>query len=156
LRGDCAGRMHKDRCQITVVWSPSINGVLVYNDHTSRARPLGWKCAVLSSGSCISCRSGSPIQDLLTFCSIIHLACLYCNCRAVVSTSSGNAAPLSKEEGHFLHKLLSWPANYLFPALDISRMLVLSQSAADALAASAGGFEQSQLGSCRSAVPVSQ
>ena len=57
------------------------------------------------------------------------------------STTTGKAAALSEQEGHTLRKLLCWPANQLFPALDIARMLALSEATADALAASAGSFE---------------
>ncbi len=62
------------------------------------------------------------------------------------ATTTGASAQLSEEESATLQRLLSWPAAYLFPALDISRMLVLSPSNAEDLAKSAGTFELSNLG----------
>ena len=62
-------------------------------------------------------------------------------CRSIEATTSGASAQLSEEEASTLKRLLSWPAAYLFPALDISRMLVLSPSNAEVLAKSAGTFE---------------
>ena len=67
-------------------------------------------------------------------------------CRSIEATTTGAAAQLSEEEAAILKRLLSWPAAYLFPALDISRMLVLSPSNAEDLAKSAGTFELSNPG----------
>ena len=67
-------------------------------------------------------------------------------CRSIEATTTGAAAQLSEEEVATLKRLLSWPSAYLFPALDISRMLVLSPSTAEDLAKSAGIFELSNPG----------
>ena len=67
-------------------------------------------------------------------------------CRSIEATTTGASAQLSEEESATLKRLLTWPAAYLFPALDISRMLVLSPSSAEDLAKSAGTFELSNPG----------
>ena len=67
-------------------------------------------------------------------------------CRSIEATTTGASEQLGEEEATALKRLLSWPAAYLFPALDISRMLVLSPSNAEDLAKSAGTFELSSPG----------
>ncbi|KAI3428691.1 hypothetical protein D9Q98_007514 [Chlorella vulgaris] len=57
--------------------------------------------------------------------------------RAAVAASSSGGPPLPDAELALLTKLLSWPAAQLFPALDLTRLLVLDRAVAAQLAAAA-------------------
>lgn len=67
-----------------------------------------------------------------------------------VSCSAGAAssgkANIGSNEVALLEKLLRWPAASLFPALDITRLLVLDEQAASILASRAAPLELSPLG----------
>jgi hypothetical protein len=57
--------------------------------------------------------------------------------RAAAAASSSGGPPLLDAELALLTKLLSWPAAQLFPALDLTRLLVLDRAVAAQLAAAA-------------------
>lgn len=67
---------------------------------------------------------------------------------SAAAASTGSAAP-GDAELELLGKLLRWPATALFPALDVTRMVVLHEPSAARLAADAGPLEMSPLGVLR-------
>ena len=76
-------------------------------------------------------------------------ACL-CSASAAVS----GKAELSGKEISLLEKLLQWPAASLFPALDISRLIILDEKMANLLASRAGPLELSPLGAYSTATSL--
>lgn len=72
----------------------------------------------------------------------LHRRMLVCSANAA---ASGHSSP-SGEEVALLEKLLRWPAASLFPALDVTRLLLLHEPTAAHLAGRAGPLELSPIG----------
>ena len=72
-----------------------------------------------------------------------------CSGRNAAVAPFGSTSP-TQEELVLLGKLLRWPASALFPAVDITRLLVLHELFAARLAANAGPLELAPLGTASS------